>query len=217
MGFPIAQLNDNEEMILDLRPHWWFCIRPALAIILAAVALATSAAKGAPAVVQQFGGACLLLAVLWLGARLIRWVTTNFVVTTERLIHRSGVLARHEVIISLDRIQAVLADTTILERLLGTGDLTVESAGERGLQVFRDIARPTAVQQEIDRQAERYRQRRYSNGAPAAEPTTRPSTVSELERLGALFDRQVLTRPEFEDLKAAILNRASASGERTDR
>src|SRR3712207_805966 len=97
MGFPRKYLNDDEEIVLDLRPHWWFLIGPALALFLTL--------SGAIVIAVLVDGDArtwglipvLVLAVvslLWFVARYAKWVTTNFVVTTDRLIHRSGVFAK---------------------------------------------------------------------------------------------------------------------------
>lgn len=208
VSYPAGQLNDNERVVLDLRPHWWFCAGPGSAVAASAGVSAVAALKGAPGSVQQFLGLWLAGTLLWLVCRGARWATTRMVLTTERLIHRSGVLAKHEVILPLDRINTVFTDSSLPERLLGAGDLTVESAGERGQQTFRDIRRPGVVQQEIDRQAEARRTRSADSGP---QPVSRHLVLDDLERLGALRDAKVVSQSEFETLKAAILDRQRRS------
>ncbi len=94
------------------------------------------------------------LNLVWLAARLAKWTTTNFVVTTDRLIYRSGVLAKQGMEIPLERVNDVSFNQRIFERMLGAGDLLIESGGERGQQAFTDIRRPAVVQNEIYRQIE---------------------------------------------------------------
>jgi hypothetical protein len=89
----------------------------------------------------------------------------------------------------------------VFERLIGAGDLIIESAGERGRQVFADIRHPEEVQREIYAQGEQNKERMYQGGPPRGAP----STAGELERLADLRDRGVLTPEEFEAQKRRIL------------
>jgi Short C-terminal domain/Bacterial PH domain len=90
---------------------------------------------------------------------------------------------------------------SIWERIIGAGDLFIESAGERGQSVFKDIPKPEAVQVEIYRQMEANGQR-MSGAAPRA-----PSVLEELERLANLRDRGAVTNEEFERKKRDLLDR----------
>ncbi len=107
--------------------------------------------------------------------RYLRWATTHFVLTTDRLIFRSGVLSKLSREIPLERVNDVTFSQSLWERLIGAGDLFIESAGERGQSVFQDIPKPEAVQVEIYRQMEANGQR-MSGIAPRA-----PSVLDELE------------------------------------
>ena len=94
------------------------------------------------------GWACLGLivaAACWLVARSLRWVTTNFVITTQRVIDRWGVLSKHSTEIPLERVNTVMSSQGIFERLFGVGDLVIESGGEAGQQRFADIRNPNRV------------------------------------------------------------------------
>ena len=99
-------------------------------------------------------------AVVWFVFRYAEWVTTNFVVTTDRVIYRSGVLAKHGIEIPLERINTVFFDQSIFERVLGRGRPAIESAGETGTE-FSDIRRPSFVQNEIYRQMEENENRKF--------------------------------------------------------
>ena len=84
--------------------------------------------------------------------RYARWATTNMVLTSERLILRSGVLAKSGREIPISRINDIAYRQSFFERLIGAGDLLVESAGERGQEVLRMVPRPVRVQQAIHQQ-----------------------------------------------------------------
>jgi uncharacterized membrane protein YdbT with pleckstrin-like domain len=204
--FPQRLLGDHEEIVYDLRPHWWTLVGP----ILLTVAVAAVAAAGFVFLpgggLQQsgrlaLGGLVLLCLLLIALPRYLRWATTHFVLTTDRLIFRSGVLAKRSREIPLERLNDVTFSQSIWERMLRAGDLFIESAGERGQAVFEDIPNPEAVQVEIYRQMEANGQR-MSGVAPRA-----PSVLDELERLANLRDRGAVTEEEFERKKRELLDR----------
>jgi uncharacterized membrane protein YdbT with pleckstrin-like domain len=76
----------------------------------------------------------------------LRWRTTTYELTTKRLRTRFGVVTRHGRDIPLTRISDVSFQTGVLDRLLGSGRLVVESAGEHGQIVLRDIPHVEEVQ-----------------------------------------------------------------------
>jgi uncharacterized membrane protein YdbT with pleckstrin-like domain len=204
--FPQRLLGDHEEIVYDLRPHWWTLVGPILlTVAVAAVAAAGSVFLPSGGLQQSgrlaLGGLVLLCLLLIALPRYLRWATTHFVLTTDRLIFRSGVLAKRSREIPLERLNDVTFSQSIWERMLRAGDLFIESAGERGQAVFEDIPNPEAVQVEIYRQMEANGQR-MSGVAPRA-----PSVLDELERLANLRDRGAVTEEEFERKKRELLDR----------
>src|SRR5439155_20084773 len=79
----------------------------------------------------------------------LKWRTTHYVFTNERVIMREGVFAREGRDIPLNRVNDVSFQHSFFERLLGAGTLTIESAGERGQVVLTDIPRVEKVQSNL--------------------------------------------------------------------
>ena len=220
MAFPRKLLNDDEAIVLDLRPHWWF-IAKHVVVLVAAVALGLvvlATIEGTTGnVLGGLVGILVLVALVAFGIRYAQWVTTNFVVTTDRLIYRHGVLAKHGVEIPLERVNTVFFHQGIFERVLGSGDLVIESAGEMGRQHFTDVRKPSAVQNEIYRQMEENENRKFDRidanidrrleGATAGVATGPPSIPEQIERLGELRSKGLITDAEFEAKKADLLGR----------
>lgn len=204
MGYPKRLLLDGEEIVLDLRPHWWhFAGHAAVGVpVLAFVVYALTLDGDTGKVVTWLALAALVLWALWFGLRLGNWLATHFVVTTERLIFRQGFLARKGRDVPLDRINNIDMSQTIIERMLRSGDLLIESAGETGQQRFSDIRGPESVQQQIHRQVEVHDQRQRSGGRPAG-----ASAPEQIAALAALRDQGVLTEEEFQSKKAHLLDR----------
>ncbi|HEV2809303.1 MAG TPA: PH domain-containing protein [Acidimicrobiales bacterium] len=204
MAFPSRLLNDGEEIILDLRPHWSFFALPAIALAASVSFLVGLSAAGWHEWLQILAAVVTLVALVRFVVRYARWATTNFVVTSDRLIHRKGIVAKEGTEIPLERVNTVFFRQSMVERVLRCGDLVIESGGERGRQAFSDIPRPSSVQNDI------YHQIEANQGcvSPAGDRGSGSlSLVEQLERLDALCRRGVLTREEFEAEKAQLLER----------
>jgi uncharacterized membrane protein YdbT with pleckstrin-like domain len=204
MPFPKRLLLDGEIVALDLRPHWWFFAGPLFAgIPVLALAITASQQNGDVATALWYLTLAVALAwAVWLGSRLIRWQTTHFVVTNERLVFRSGILAKQSRDIPLEKVNDLASNQTFFERMLGAGDLIIESAGERGLQKFTDIPHPDAVQQEIYRQMESNQERMMGGGQPR-----QASVTDQIAALADLLDRGAISPAEYEAKKAQLLDR----------
>ena len=120
--------------------------------------------------------------------------------TSDRLIFRSGVIAKRGVEIPLERINTVFSHQSILERMLRAGDIVVESGGEQGRETFADIPRPSDVQNEIYQQIESNQQGTYGG-------QREPDVVDQLDRLDGLRRRGVISDAEFQAKKAKLLDR----------
>lgn len=209
MPFPTHLLTDDEDLVLDLRPHWWY-LAPAASV------LAILTILGFIALVQSWWSPVeWAILVLWLGAvgyfavQYMQWTTTNFVVTSERVISRTGVVAKEGIEIPLDRINTVFFNQSLFERMIGAGDLGIESAGEGGRQQFSDIRKPNIVQNEIYRQVEGLEDRRLRRLGQAASGGHSPelSIPEQIEKLDQLRRQGVVTDEEFEQKKRELLDR----------
>ncbi len=205
MGYPKRLLLDGEEIVLDLRPHWWFLAKqaavgvPVIAFGVFAMTLDGDTGKA----VGWIAAALFVVWLLWFAARLLQWLSTHFVLTTERLIYRKGLVAKHGRDVPLNRVNNIDMSQTIFERMLRAGDILIESAGESGQQRFTDIKRPENVQREINKavEANTLRDRGFGNAQTA------PSVPAQIAELAALRDSGVLSEAEFQAKKADLLGR----------
>jgi membrane protein YdbS with pleckstrin-like domain len=216
MPFPRRLLIEGEELVLDLRPHPVALLMPALYTLVLTVAVGFLA--------NWLGGPWWLWPAIWIVAmlvypvpRLIRWLTSNFAVTSERVIHRAGWIAKRSMEIPLEAINDVRFEQGIFDRIVGAGTLLISSASEFGTNSFDDIRHPEEVQKTIYHQGEMNKKRMYQGDqgsapppppaaptAPAVPPSV-PSATTELERLAKLRADGVLTEDEFQAQKAKIL------------
>jgi uncharacterized membrane protein YdbT with pleckstrin-like domain len=200
-------LNEGEDVVLDLHPHWEFFIKSGAAFTVALVlGVYVAFAMDDPAAALEVVSAVLVLGTLvWLGLTYLRWATTNFVITTDRLIYRHGVLSKHGIEIPLERVNTVFFSQTILERILGSGDLVIESAGEMGRQSFSNVRKPSAVQNEIYRQMEANENRKFDRiGGVRPSADSIPDQIAQLEQLR---QQGILTQAEFDAKKQQLLDK----------
>jgi uncharacterized membrane protein YdbT with pleckstrin-like domain len=213
--FPRKLLNDDEEVVLDLHPHWWFFAPPLLALLAVTVVGLWAWAEPGASWLNVPLGVIVLGFLVWFVLRYLRWVTTNFVITTDRLIYRHGVLGKHGIEIPLDRVNTVLFSQTIFERVVGSGDLKIESASEFGVQAFSNVRHPSAVQNEIYRQIEANENRKYDRvGASAAAGTSaveqrrsEPSISEQMRELNEMRQQGLVTEEEFAQKRQQLLDR----------
>jgi uncharacterized membrane protein YdbT with pleckstrin-like domain len=150
MGYPRKLLGEGESVVLDLHPHWKVLFLPFLELLAVLALVGFLVAQGYGTVTNEviIAVGALLLLVLFV-VPVLKWRTTHFVVTSERVVMRSGVLGRQGRDIPLTRINDVSFHHTFFERLLGCGTLVVESAGERGQVTLTDIPRVERVQRTV--------------------------------------------------------------------
>ncbi|MGY2066882.1 PH domain-containing protein [Blastococcus sp. SYSU DS0619] len=170
MPYPDKLLADDEEVVRHLHPHWLTVFWPVVFFLLV-VGGASFGAALVPAGPQQgmirlaiVVLAALLLLVLVV-VPLLRWRTTHYVVTTHRLLFREGVLARRGRDIGLARITDVSYTQTLWERIIRSGTLTIETAGDGGATVLRQIPDSEGVQQLINVMVEEDADRRAQESA----------------------------------------------------
>lgn len=157
MGYPRENLAPGEVVIIHRHPHWKSLVAPVLIFWL--VTAVAGVAIGYVRTSTTFGGGrfvlTIVLAVAWLAAAawflvrpLMAWKTTHFVVTDRRVIYRNGIITRSGIDIPIRRINTVEFRHGLLDRILRTGTLVIESASDDPLS-FRNIPQVEAVHAQL--------------------------------------------------------------------
>jgi hypothetical protein len=164
----------------------------------------------------------------WLVIKYFQWTMTYFVVTSRRVIYRTGVLSKRGVEIPLERVMNINFHQRLIDRIIGAGDLDIESAGKDGQTHFDFVRHPDGVQHEIYRQMEVRNMPQGGFSAPTASaasvpppaqapaPGAGPATAAaapavsipdQIEQLANLRDAGRITPDEYEQKKAELLDR----------
>ena len=207
MPFDASNLHRNEEVVLDLHPHWIMLAKGLFLLVLSIALGIWVLTTDLHAIIKGAVGVAILASLLYTLQRVVAWLSTNFVVTTDRCIYREGIVSKRGVEIPLERINTVFFNQSVVDRILGAGTLTIESAGENGVQTFEDVRDPVGVQQVLYQEMEDNENRKFDRvRAPAAQV----SVADEIAKLAALRDDGHLTAAEFEEQKARLLAPPSA-------
>ncbi len=231
MRFPSSSLAKDEIVVFDVHHHPFVLARPAapaLAYLVVWLILLVKVGFFRVGWVVLAGLCILVLLLLYWAWRIAVWTHVNFVLTDRRLIYQSGVLTRHSREIPLSRINDITCYQMVLGRILGMGDLVIESASETGKIPFFDLPGPVALKLEITGQMHSARggdedakslatdvAREVRRVQPTAEmpplPPERPPLYSEIvdqiERLDAMREHGAITADEFEEAKRGLLDR----------
>jgi len=197
VGYPERLLSPDEKVIRTFRPHWLALVGPVAWAVVAIAAIVTSLML----LDDPVGWiAAVGVLVIWIAVsirRLFDWLTTQHVITNERVIYRAGVFSRRGKEIPLEVINDVAFSQTPLERIFRSGDLLIESAGEMGQSRYSDIRDPEGLQSLIYQVREVRMQEMRGTGERSA--------AAELEALARLRDNGILTDAEFETQKRKLL------------
>ena len=199
MPLPKDMLNQNENLVLDIHPHWWYfatSIGTLIPVVIGEVFIALKIDGGFWNFLPKISAGVLALTALWVGWKFLLWRTTHFAVTSYRVIYQKGFFSKQGIEIPLERVNNVNFNQGIIERILGAGDLLIESGGQDGQQRFSDIQRPQIVKNMMLEQVQLRMDGRMGTRANDA--------ATQLEKLEGLLQRGAITQEEFEREKGKI-------------
>ena len=160
MPYPEKLLNDDEEVVEHLHPHWLTLVPAVLAFLVICALSGLGIAflpdeQSSPTAHEMLLLAIVVVALVlltWLTlAPVVRWRSTHYVITTRRVLIRHGVFKHVGRDITLGRISDVAYEQTLSDRLLRSGTLHIESAGENGQETLVNIPGANDVQQTLNR------------------------------------------------------------------
>lgn len=152
-----TQLMPGERSIALVRQHWSVLaghVLGAIVVIVVAIVLdaklpATIGSASISTVKNIVALVLIVGAVLWAGLRILRWRFATYHLTDRRIVMEGGILSRTAETIPLDRIQNTVIHRPFGDRLIGAGDIEIESAGRDGVEVLHRIPRAEAFYNEL--------------------------------------------------------------------
>ena len=160
----MSKLLPGENLVLKSHPHWITIVGnlviPAVLVIAVLVADFTLLNPDnfyVPKLRTFLTLGVVALGILWVAIVWIAWQSITYTLTDQRIKIERGILSRQEKLIAIDRVQDVSTQKSLIGRMLGYGHVQIESAGEVGSEVFRDVPSPDRLRDEIFVQSEKRR------------------------------------------------------------
>ncbi len=154
MALPRKFLNNDEELLAELRPHWIFLFGPlftSIGVWIGLIVLVVLWQK-APGWTNYPILILALIPGLWLLGRFVRWRSYVVALTSTRILVRQGILGRDTVQLRLQRITEVNIRQRLIERVLGTGSLIIDVQGEDDSLTLEYMRKPAVVQRVLNSQ-----------------------------------------------------------------
>jgi uncharacterized membrane protein YdbT with pleckstrin-like domain len=176
----MSNLLPGENLILKYHPHWVVLIKslviPVVLVILVVIADFTIFGPNnvyVPHLRTYLSLGVVALALLWLIVVWIRWQSTAYTLTDQRIKIETGVFGRQEKVIPIDRVQDCTTRMSVLGRMLGYGRVEIDAAGAQGAEVLNHLPNPGTFRDQVFMQSEK----RRGGGMPAA-PSALPANPS---------------------------------------
>jgi uncharacterized membrane protein YdbT with pleckstrin-like domain len=203
MAYPTTLLAEGEEIIRETRLHWVALFKEilytaGLLVVIIVLSLAF----------DLWGWFYALLILGWavLCFRGVsNWFTSELVLTNRRVIFRRGLISKKGYEIPVDRVQDVGFSQSALQRMVGSGDLLVESGASDGRTALRNVPDALGMKQLITQARESRIDQRLSQAGQGARPDTGQSRVEQLATLARLHEQGSLTDEEFAAEKARLM------------
>jgi len=139
MSYITDNLKPNEEILFETRLHWAFLVLTALwSWILIFIPL--------------------IIAIL-------KYISTEFVVTNQRIVIKHGILSKNVDEASLDKIQNISLRQGFIGRLVGFGTIIVQTAATFGRDTFPYVNNPIEMQKVVSNQVDIYKESQFQKHA----------------------------------------------------
>ena len=148
MGYVERHLLAGERVVYKTRLHWVLFVKPAL-VVLAGVILGVLLRQVQdPPWLWIFGAAVALIGLVWAFVHYVEVMTSEFAVTTSRLIFKIGLISRYTTELLLAKVESIGVQQGLIGRLLNYGDLTVTGTGG-AREVFRRVRDPIGFRNHV--------------------------------------------------------------------
>jgi hypothetical protein len=205
-------LQPGEEILYRAHPSRISLIPPLVgAVVIAAAGIAGSriVAPENRVIVAIVAGVPVLFLLAVAGMRYLRLASREYILTNHRLIQQEGLLGKKSIDSYLEKINNIEYSQTFWGRLLGYGDLRIDTANVSEPSVFEKIADPLGFKRAISTAAEAYRMG-VARPAPvagiASVAAAAPSGAERLRQLKALLDDGLISQAEFDIKRKQLLD-----------
>ncbi len=202
MGYVETLLAHNETIVFKTRQHWIVLARAmflngALLVLILLLAIAASVKLGPAGLIATL---LFIVPVIVFGVDYLKWWNEEYIITNRRVIQVEGLVNKHVIDSSLEKVNDVVLRQSFLGRLLDYGDIDILTASEMGINALHKIKHPIKFKTEMLDQKLSFGSEERP-GLPGGQ-TDIPALIAELDHLRK---QGVLTDAEFQDKKTQLL------------
>lgn len=148
MGYVERHLLAGERVVYKTRLHWVLFVKPALVMLAGVILMVLLRQVQDPRWLWIFGAAVALIGLVWAFVHYVEVMTSEFAVTTSRLILKVGLISRYTTELLLAKVESIGVQQGLIGRLLNYGDLTVTGTGG-AREVFRRVRDPIGFRNHV--------------------------------------------------------------------
>ena len=148
MGYVERHLLAGERVLYKTRLHWVLFVKPGLVVLAGVVLMVLLRQVQDPRWLWIFGAAVALIGLVWAFVHYVEVMTSEFAVTTSRLIFKVGLISRYTTELLLSKVESIGVQQGLMGRLLNYGDLTVTGTGG-AREVFRRVRDPIGFRNHV--------------------------------------------------------------------
>ena len=150
VGYVERHLLPDERVVFKTRLHWILYFKPLLVTLFGVGLTVALAQMPGPPWLWYLGLAVTVAGALWWAIRWLEMMTSEFAVTSVRLIFKGGLVARNTTEMLLSKVESISVTQSLPGRMLNYGDLTVTGTGNTR-EVFARVHDPVSFRNEVQR------------------------------------------------------------------
>jgi len=148
VGYVERHLLAGERVVYKTRLHWVLFVKPALVVLAGMILMVLLRQVQDPPWLWIFGAAVVLIGLVWAFVHYVEVMTSEFAVTTSRLILKVGLISRYTTALLLAKVESIGVQQGLIARLLNYGDLTVTGTGG-AREIFRRVRDPIGFRNHV--------------------------------------------------------------------
>jgi len=148
VGYVERHLLAGERVVYKTRLHWVLFVKPALVVLAGMILMVLLRQVQDPPWLWIFGAAVALIGLVWAFVHYVEVMTSEFAVTTSRLILKVGLISRYTTELLLAKVESIGVQQGLIGRVLNYGDLTVTGTGG-AREIFRRVRDPIGFRNHV--------------------------------------------------------------------
>jgi uncharacterized membrane protein YdbT with pleckstrin-like domain len=148
VGYVERHLLPGERVLYKTRLHWGVFIKPVLIVLVGVALMVLLRPVPDPRWLWMVGAPVVLIGLFWGLVHYVQVMTSEFAVTTSRLIFKVGLVSRYTTELLLAKVESIGVQQGLVGRVFNYGDLTVTGTGG-AREVFRRVRDPIGFRNHV--------------------------------------------------------------------